>query len=64
MGFKSHEVAQQAVSYFNKTYMKMSKISVDIAKPVCVSPVDLVALILFLPSFLFLSYPLTIKVVL
>lgn len=35
VGFKSHEVAQQAVSYFNKTYMKMSKISVDIAKPVC-----------------------------
>ncbi len=35
VGFKSPEVAQQAVSYFNKTFMKMSKISVDIAKPVC-----------------------------
>lgn len=35
VGFKSSEVAQQAVSYFNKTYMRMSKISVDIAKPVC-----------------------------
>ncbi|KAL4972684.1 hypothetical protein BDW66DRAFT_169407 [Aspergillus desertorum] len=34
VGFKSSEVAQQAVSYFNKTYMKMSKISVDIAKPI------------------------------
>ncbi|PWY82857.1 pre-rRNA processing protein Mrd1 [Aspergillus heteromorphus CBS 117.55] len=38
VGFKSHEVAQQAVSYFNKTYMKMSKISVDIAKPIDAEP--------------------------
>lgn len=35
VGFKSHEVAQQAVTHFNRTYMKMSKISVDIARPVC-----------------------------
>ena len=35
VGFKSHEAAQQAVKHFNKTYMKMSKISVDIARPVC-----------------------------
>ncbi|KAL4961686.1 RNA-binding ribosome biosynthesis protein MRD1 [Aspergillus stella-maris] len=38
VGFKSSEVAQQAVSYFNKTYMKMSKISVDIAKPIDAEP--------------------------
>ncbi|RAL00452.1 RNA-binding ribosome biosynthesis protein MRD1 [Aspergillus ibericus CBS 121593] len=38
VGFKSHEAAQQAVSYFNKTYMKMSKISVDIAKPIDAEP--------------------------
>lgn len=37
VGFKSHEVASQAVKHFNKTYMKMSKISVDIARPVCQS---------------------------
>ncbi|KAJ5455344.1 hypothetical protein N7475_010465 [Penicillium sp. IBT 31633x] len=34
VGFKSHEDAQQAVKHFNKTYMKMSKIAVDIARPV------------------------------
>ncbi|KAJ5920225.1 hypothetical protein N7516_011083 [Penicillium verrucosum] len=34
VGFKSHEVAQQAVKHFNKTYMKMSKIAVDIARPI------------------------------
>ncbi|KAL4993851.1 multiple RNA-binding domain-containing protein 1 [Aspergillus recurvatus] len=38
VGFKSSEVAQQAASYFNKTYMKMSKISVDIAKPIDAEP--------------------------
>ncbi|KAL3472922.1 hypothetical protein BJX99DRAFT_249327 [Aspergillus californicus] len=40
VGFKSPEVAQQAVSYFNKTYMKMSKISVDIARPIDAEPAD------------------------
>lgn len=35
VGFKSNEVAKQAVDYFNRTYMKMSKISVDLARPVC-----------------------------
>ncbi|KAA8642333.1 RNA-binding ribosome biosynthesis protein MRD1 [Aspergillus tanneri] len=34
VGFKSSEVAQEAARYFNKTYVKMSKISVDIAKPI------------------------------
>lgn len=47
VGFKSHEAAQQAVKHFNKTYMKMSKIAVDIARPVC----HFSALLLQLPSF-------------
>lgn len=34
VGFKSNEIAKQAVEYFNRTYMKMSKISVDLARPV------------------------------
>ncbi|PYH44823.1 RNA-binding ribosome biosynthesis protein MRD1 [Aspergillus saccharolyticus JOP 1030-1] len=38
VGFKSPEAAQEAVSYFNKTYVKMSKISVDIAKPIDAEP--------------------------
>ncbi|KAL4869163.1 multiple RNA-binding domain-containing protein 1 [Aspergillus spectabilis] len=40
VGFKTSEVAQQAVSYFNKTYMKMSKISVDIARPIDAEPIN------------------------
>ncbi|KAL4884528.1 hypothetical protein BJY04DRAFT_225708 [Aspergillus karnatakaensis] len=40
VGFKSPEVAQQAVSYFNKTFMKMSKISVDIARPIDAEPAN------------------------
>ncbi|GFF29789.1 multiple RNA-binding domain-containing protein 1 [Aspergillus udagawae] len=39
VGFKSPEAAQQAASYFNKTYVKMSKISVEIAKPIDSEPV-------------------------
>lgn len=35
VGFKSNDAATQAVKYFNRTYMKMSKISVDLARPVC-----------------------------
>lgn len=34
VGFKSNEAAQEAVKYFNRTYMKMSRISVDLARPV------------------------------
>lgn len=34
VGFKSNEAAQDAVKYFNRTYMKMSRISVDLARPV------------------------------
>lgn len=35
VGFKSREAAKEAVGYFNKSYVKMSKISVEIARPVC-----------------------------
>ncbi|GAB1214910.1 Multiple RNA-binding domain-containing protein 1 [Aspergillus terreus] len=38
VGFKSPEAAKEAVAYFNKTYIKLSKISVDIAKPVDSEP--------------------------
>ncbi|KAE8149680.1 multiple RNA-binding domain-containing protein 1 [Aspergillus avenaceus] len=38
VGLKTHEAAQQAAKYFNKTYVKMSKISVDIAKPIDAEP--------------------------
>ncbi|KAJ6000505.1 hypothetical protein N7481_000914 [Penicillium waksmanii] len=38
VGFKSHDAAQEAVKYFNKTFLKMSKISVDIARPIDSKP--------------------------
>lgn len=34
VGFKSPEAAKEAVNYFNKTFVKMSKISVEVARPV------------------------------
>lgn len=34
VGFKDPEMAKQAAGYFNSTYVKMSKISVEIARPV------------------------------
>jgi len=34
VGYKSHEDAARAVKYFNRSFIRMSKISVDIAKPV------------------------------
>ncbi|KIV81599.1 hypothetical protein PV11_03772 [Exophiala sideris] len=34
VGFQSHEHAKNAVKYFNKTFVRMSKISVTLAKPV------------------------------
>ncbi|KAJ5629984.1 hypothetical protein N7528_003641 [Penicillium herquei] len=40
VGFKSNEVAQEAVKYFNKTFLKMSKISVDIARPIDSKPAE------------------------
>lgn len=53
VGFKSSDVAKEAARYFNKTYMKMSKISVEIAKPVCTC--DGLSSLPF-PSFLFFSF--------
>ncbi|KAJ5893377.1 Multiple RNA-binding domain-containing protein 1 [Penicillium taxi] len=40
VGFKSNEVAQEAAKYFNRTYLKMSKITVDIARPIDSKPAD------------------------
>ncbi len=34
VGFASHEHAKNAVTYFNKSFIRMSKISVNLAKPV------------------------------
>jgi len=34
VGFQSHEHAKNAVKYFNRTFIRMSKISVTLAKPV------------------------------
>ncbi|RMZ76392.1 hypothetical protein DV737_g4865, partial [Chaetothyriales sp. CBS 132003] len=33
VGLNSHEAAKQAVSYFNRSFIRMSKISVELAKP-------------------------------
>lgn len=52
VGFKSNDAATQAVKYFNRTYMKMSKISVDLARPVCWSYRSLHCLF----SFLFFDF--------
>lgn len=35
VGFKDHALAKAAVQYFNKSYIRMSRISVDLARPVC-----------------------------
>jgi RNA recognition motif-containing protein len=59
VGFKSNEVAQEAVNYFNRTYMKMSRISVDLARPVRDASRQLAASICF--SFCLRS-PLTSSV--
>ncbi|KAF3394389.1 Multiple RNA-binding domain-containing protein 1 [Penicillium rolfsii] len=40
VGFKSPEAAQEAVKYFNRTYMKMSRISVDLARPIDSKPTE------------------------
>ncbi|EXJ68508.1 uncharacterized protein A1O5_08301 [Cladophialophora psammophila CBS 110553] len=40
VGFSSHEQAKGAVRYFNKTFVRMSKISVTLAKPVQVKRDD------------------------
>lgn len=37
VGYASHEDAARAVKYFNKSFIRMSRINVDFAKPVWVS---------------------------
>lgn len=34
VGYKSHEDAARAVKYFNRSFIRLSRIAVDIAKPV------------------------------
>jgi multiple RNA-binding domain-containing protein 1 len=34
VGYKSHDDAARAVKYFNKSFIRMSRIAVDLAKPV------------------------------
>jgi len=34
VGYKSHEDAAKAVKYFNRSFIRMSRIAVDLAKPV------------------------------
>lgn len=38
VGFKTSEDAQKAVKYFNKTFVRMSRIGVEIARPIDESP--------------------------
>ena len=57
VGFKDHEAAQSAVKYFNKTFLKMSKISVDIARPVCDASPRLRSQSSCLVFFLFCFHP-------
>lgn len=35
VGFKTPEVAAKAVKYFNRSYIRMSRINVELARPVC-----------------------------
>lgn len=35
VGYKTPEDAAKAVKYFNKTFIRMSKIAVELARPVC-----------------------------
>lgn len=46
VGFKDAAIAKQAVDYFNKTYIRMSKISVEIARPVsvCITSLPMLSL--------------------
>lgn len=36
VGFETQEAAEAAVKYFNRSFIRMSRISVDMALPVCV----------------------------
>jgi multiple RNA-binding domain-containing protein 1 len=35
VGYKTPEDAQKAVNYFNRSFIRMSKIGVELARPVC-----------------------------
>lgn len=35
VGYKTSEDAAKAVKYFNRTFIRMSKIAVELARPVC-----------------------------
>lgn len=37
VGYKTPEEAVKAVKYFNKSFIRMSKIAVEVARPVCTS---------------------------
>lgn len=45
VGFKDAEIAKEAAKYFNKTFLRMSKISVEMARPV-----SAISLSAFFPS--------------
>ena len=34
VGYKSHDEAQKAIKYFNKSFIRMSRIEVELARPV------------------------------
>ena len=38
VGFKTTEEAAMAVKYFNKSYIRMSRIGVELARPVNITP--------------------------
>lgn len=40
IGYKTPEDAAKAVKYFNRTFIRMSKIAVELARPVCFSPIE------------------------
>ena len=41
VGFRNYTLAKSAIKYFNKTYIRMSKISVEMAKPVCLPKITI-----------------------
>ena len=40
VGFRNYTLAKSAIKYFDKTYIRMSKISVTMARPVCEICID------------------------
>jgi len=41
IGYKTPEDAANAVKYFNRTFIRMSKIGVELARPVCYQQINL-----------------------